>query len=169
MHLVFPILKFAWRHVVTRRTPIGRKEMPLVRFHGGPMLRVKRADLSRRGVERVEERVVGTHDGRPLLEGGRSPDVANVVWCTGYRQVFDWIDLPVLDDQGWPTEYRGVVDSEPGLYFCGLSFQFAFSSMVLLGVGRDADHVAGHLDSRMRRRGRVRTPAPAGHQPRRVA
>ena len=44
MHVVFPMLLFAWRHVVTRRTPIGRKEMEEIRFHGGPMLRVKRAN-----------------------------------------------------------------------------------------------------------------------------
>ena len=43
--VVFPMLVFAWRHVVTRRTPVGRKEMASVRFHGRPRLRVKRADL----------------------------------------------------------------------------------------------------------------------------
>ena len=43
---------------------------------------------------------------------------------------------------GWPVEYRGVVDEAPGLYFCGLSFQYAFSSMILPGVGRDAEFVA---------------------------
>jgi putative flavoprotein involved in K+ transport len=51
---------------------------------------------------------------------------------------------------------RGVVDSAPGLFFCGLSFQYAFSSMVLPGVGRDADHVAGRIAERARGR---RTPA----------
>ena len=43
---------------------------------------------------------------------------------------------------GWPSELRGVVTDAPGLFFCGLSFQFAFSSMVLPGVGRDAAYVA---------------------------
>lgn len=46
--LVFSLLMFAWRRVLTRRTPIGRKEMAAIRFHGGPMLRVKRADLHER-------------------------------------------------------------------------------------------------------------------------
>jgi putative flavoprotein involved in K+ transport len=63
---------------------------------------------------------------------------ANVVWCTGFRQTFDWIDRPIVGDDGWPREYRGGVDSAPGLFFCGLSFQYAFSSMVLPGLGRDA-------------------------------
>ena len=48
-------------------------------------------------------------------------------------------------------EYRGVVDAAPGLFFCGLSFQYAFSSMVFPGVGRDADYVARRIVARCRR------------------
>ena len=51
--VVLPIMLFMARHVLTRRTPIGRKVMDEIRFHGGPMLRVKRGDLAERGVERV--------------------------------------------------------------------------------------------------------------------
>jgi putative flavoprotein involved in K+ transport len=148
LRLVFPILAFAWRHVLTRRTPMGRKEMSEVRHHGGPMLRVKREDLRSRGVERVPNRVSGVSDGRPVLDDGRVVDAGTVVWCTGFRQVFDWIDLPIFMEDGFPREYRGVVDSVPGLFFCGLSFQYAFSSMVFLGVGRDAEYVARRIDAR---------------------
>jgi putative flavoprotein involved in K+ transport len=150
MRVLFPILIFAWRHVLTRRTPMGRKEMQEVRFHGGPMIRVKQADLDARGVERVTERVTGVEDGRPVIDG-TAYDVANVVWATGFRQVFDWIRLPVIDEHGWPVEYRGVVKDAPGLFFCGLSFQFGFSSMVLPGVGRDAGFVASKIAERARR------------------
>jgi putative flavoprotein involved in K+ transport len=94
--------------------------------------------------------VVGTKDGRPVLDDGTVVDVANVVWATGFRQVLDWVDVPVLRADGWPDEYRGVVPAAPGLFFCGLSFQYAFSSMVFLGVGRDADYVAGRIALRMR-------------------
>lgn len=160
MHLVFPVLLFAWRHVVTRRTPIGRKEMEEVRFHGGPMLRVKRADLAERGVVRTEARVEGVRDGMPLLADGTTVEATNVIWATGFRQAFGWIDLPVLDENGWPREYRGVVDEAPGLYFCGLSFQYAFSSMLLPGVGRDAELVARRIVER-ETRGAGREPARA--------
>ena len=44
-HVLLPIVIFVFRHVLTRRTPMGRKEMPEVRFHGGPHLRVKAQDL----------------------------------------------------------------------------------------------------------------------------
>lgn len=149
-HAILPVLVFMFRHVLTRRTPIGRKEMDEVRFHGGPSLRVKNRDLAERGVQRLEARVTGVSRGRPALADGTVVDATNVVWCTGFQQVFDWIDLPILDDRGWPVEYRGVVDSAPGLFFCGLSFQFAFSSMVFPGVGRDAGYVARRIAERDR-------------------
>ena len=151
IRLGFPVLVFVWRHVLTRRTPMGRKEMAEVRFHGGPMLRVKREHLASRGVVRNESRVVGARDGLPLLDDGTVVDARTVVWCTGFRQAFDWIKLPVFDADGWPDEYRGVVERAPGLFFCGLSFQFAFSSMVLPGVGRDAAYVARRIASGSRR------------------
>ena len=138
-----------WQHVITRRTPIGRKEMDEIRHHGGPMLRVKRADLQGRGVVRLTVPRHGRR-GRPASARRRQVvDAATVVWCTGFKQVFDWIDFPVFRDDGYPEEYRGVVESVPGLFFCGLSFQYAFSSMVLLGVGRDAAYVAQQIDQRV--------------------
>ena len=78
-------------------------------------------------------------------------DVANVIWCTGFRQVFDWIDLPIFGVGGWPRELRGVVLEAPGLFFCGLAFQYAAASTVLPGVGRDAAYVVEHLYSRFGR------------------
>ena len=150
--LAFPMVVFAWRHVLTRRTPVGRKMMPHVRFHGAPMLRVKRSDLAGRGVRRIEHRVVGARDGRPELADGRTVDARNVIWCTGFRQAFAWINVPVLREDGWPEEMRGVVPSAPGLYFCGLAFQYAFSSMVLPGIGRDAEFIARHIANQARKR-----------------
>ena len=158
MRVMFPVLVFAWRHVLTRRTPIGRKEMPKVRGHGGPMLRVKRSDLAERGVERVTSRVDVVRDGRPVVDGVPR-DVATVVWATGFRQVFDWIRLPIFGEDGWPRELRGVAADAPGLFFCGLSFQSGFSSMLLAGVGRDAGIVADKIAARSKRSARVPTAA----------
>ncbi|PXY27207.1 flavin-containing monooxygenase [Prauserella muralis] len=158
--VAIPIIVFAWLHVLTRRTPMGRKQFAAVRGHGAPMLRVKRQHLAERGVERITEKVTGASpDGRPVLAGGRVLDVANVIWCTGFRQDFGWIDLPITGEGGWPDEYRGVTESVPGLFFCGLAFQYAFGSMVLPGVGRDAAYVARHIADRARNR--ADAPAPA--------
>jgi putative flavoprotein involved in K+ transport len=145
---IWRMLSFLARRVLTTRTPIGRKMRGEIRSHGGPLLRYKRADLQAVGVERATARAVGVRDGLPLLGDGRALDVANVIWCTGFKQDFSWIDLPVTGDDGWPQEKRGVVPSAPGLYFTGLAFQYAFSSMLLLGAGRDAEHVATHIVAR---------------------
>jgi putative flavoprotein involved in K+ transport len=143
-----PIVIFVFKHVLTRRTPMGRKEMLEVRLHGGPHFRVKPQDLDRRGVLRYEDKMMAVNQGRPVVGDGTVVDVRNVVWCTGFRQAFDWIRLPILDEHGWPLEYRGVVDAAPGLFFCGLSYQYAFSSMVFPGIGRDADYVARRIVAR---------------------
>ena len=119
---------------------------------------MKKSDLARVGVEMAPERTEGVRDGRPVLADGRVLDVANVVWCTGFRQDFSWIDLPVVDEDGWPLERRGVVESAPGLYFVGLAFQFAFASMLVGGAGRDAAYVVKHLVGRT---SQASGPAPA--------
>jgi putative flavoprotein involved in K+ transport len=110
---------------------------------------VKRSDLQARGVDRILGRVTGAQDGRPVVDGVRALDVVNVVWCTGFRQVFDWIDLPIFGPDGWPREMRGVVAAAPGLFFCGLAFQYAAASTVLPGVGRDAAYVAEQIKARV--------------------
>lgn len=141
--LGYPVIAWAFRHVLTRRTPMGRKAMRHVRHHGAPQLRIKEHHLTERGVEWIREHVAGVSaEGLPQLSDGRSFDVAAIVWATGFRQDFGWIDLPLPIVDGWPVEYRGVVAPLPGLFFCGLAFQFAFASMEIGGVGRDAAHVA---------------------------
>ena len=50
-------------------------------------------------------------------------------------------------DDGYPVQYRGAVDSSPGLYFVGLLFLHSFASMLIGGAGRDAERVVKHLVS----------------------
>jgi putative flavoprotein involved in K+ transport len=139
-----PLIRFLGHRVLTKGTPIGRKAGPKVAAGGPPLIRIKTKHLAEAGVERGG-RVVGAQDGRPLLDDGRVLDVPNVVWCTGFRQDFSWIELPVFDDDGSLRHERGVVEAEPGLYFVGLIFQYSITSDVLPGVGRDADRIATHL------------------------
>jgi putative flavoprotein involved in K+ transport len=84
------------------------------------------------------------------MADGSVLDVANVVWCTGYHPSFAWIDLPIFDEDGLPLHERGKVERQPGLYFVGLEFLYAFSSEMIHGVGRDAQHIAEAVASRAR-------------------
>ena len=138
--------RVVFHRVLTTGTPIGRKARPKWISTGEPLIRTKPKDLAALGVERVP-RVTGVQSGLPQLEDGRSLDVANVVWCTGFHPGFSWIDLPVLGPQE-PLHRRGIVESEPGLYFIGLKFLHAVSSEQIQGVGRDADYIAGKIAAR---------------------
>jgi putative flavoprotein involved in K+ transport len=138
--------RVVFHRVLTTGTPIGRKARPKWISTGEPLIRTKPKDLAALGVERVP-RVTGVQSGLPQLEDGRSLDVANVVWCTGFHPGFSWIDLPVLGPQE-PLHRRGIVESEPGLYFIGLKFLYSVSSEQIQGVGRDADYIAGKIAAR---------------------
>jgi putative flavoprotein involved in K+ transport len=146
-NVVFRVLRFFMTRVVTVRTPIGRRSMAKRAGMGDMLVRVKPKQLLAAGVERVDK-TVAVRDGRPVLEDGTVLDVSNVIWATGYRHDLSWIDLPVFGEDGELIHERGVVASEPGLYFVGLPWQYSAASDVIPGVGRDARFVVNHLLSR---------------------
>jgi putative flavoprotein involved in K+ transport len=139
------VLRLAFHHLLTTGTVMGRRMRDA---HGpAPLIRTRYRDLAAAGVERLP-RVLGAEGGRPVLDDGRVLEVANIVWCTGFRPDFSWIDLPVFDAEGRPLHRRGVAENEPGLYFIGLNFLYAMSSTMIHGVGRDARHVADVITRR---------------------
>lgn len=154
-----------FHHVLTVDTPVGRRTRANGFHRATPLIRVKPNDLAKAGVESVA-RVVGIEQGLPLLEDGRTLDAPNVIWATGFDPGFGWIDLPVFGADE-PKHVRGVVPTQPGLYFVGLHFQYALSSSMVQGVSRDAQYVVRNLarrraDSSRYERGGVGIAAPEG-------
>jgi putative flavoprotein involved in K+ transport len=143
------VLRVVFHRILSIATPIGRKVRPRVLHRAAPLIRTKPKDLAAAGVLRVP-RVTGVRNGLPLLEDGRTAEVANVVWCTGFDAGFSWIDLPVFGPDGFPQHEAGVVAAEPGLFFVGLPFLYAFSSEMIHGVGRDAGRIARAVAGRSR-------------------
>jgi putative flavoprotein involved in K+ transport len=144
--LLRPLFRLFFHRVLTVNTPIGRKIRPKVISHGMPLIRVKPADLASAGIERVAK-TVGVREGLPLLEDDHVLDVANVIWCTGFHPGFSWIDLPIFGEEG-PNHERGIVATEPGLYFVGLQFLYAASSAQIHGVSRDAEYIVRSITAR---------------------
>lgn len=85
-------------------------------------------------------------DAEGVVADGTVLSPRSIVWATGYRPGFGWIDLPVLDSAGAPQHRRGVT-SVAGLYFLGLRFLHTASSSLLYGVGRDARYIVEHIVS----------------------
>jgi putative flavoprotein involved in K+ transport len=67
--------------------------------------------------------------------------ISSVVWATGYRYDYGWLQLDVVDAEQRPVQRRGVT-AVPGLCFLGLHWMHTFKSGLLSGVGADAEHLA---------------------------
>jgi len=144
--MLFRGLFFVGTHVLTVNTPPGKKMREHIRHGGAPLLRYRLPELRAAGVERVLARTAGVQDGLPVLDDGRVLDVQNVLWCTGFRPDWSWIQVPFeLGDDGYPVQYHGAAASAPGLYFTGIPFLHSFASMLVGGAGRDAERVARHI------------------------
>lgn len=141
------LIRALGHNILNVDTPIGRKVRPKLLFRATPLVRVKPKDLIAAGVERVP-RVIGVERGLPKLEDDSVLKVENVIWSTGFLPGLEWVDLPIFGIDNEPLHERGVVTSEPGLYFVGLRFQYAMTSDLINGVGRDAKYVAEAIAER---------------------
>ena len=134
---VWPVLRHA-----TVNTPIGRG-MRAKAHRGDALIGIPERTLRDAGVERVG-RVEDVRDGMPLC-GDSVMDPAVVIWCTGFRPDYSWIDLPVFGADGYPRHVRGVAPEAPGLHFVGLRFQHRANSTLIGGVGEDAAFIAARV------------------------
>lgn len=133
------------RRVMTIKTPLGRRMKANVLTHGNPLIRTRREEVAEAGVE-FAPRLTGALDGRPQLEDGRMLPVDGIVWATGFRPDYQWINLPIFDESGRPRHERGVVPDAPGLFFLGLHFQTGLTSSLLGGVGEDAKYIVSQIN-----------------------
>ena len=80
----------------------------------------------------------------------RSGEIRAIVWATGFRPDYGWLDVPVVDQKGQLRHVGGVVDS-PGLYALGLPVLRRRKSTFIYGIEDDAreviDHLAGYLSA----------------------
>ncbi|MEJ2335436.1 MAG: NAD(P)-binding domain-containing protein [Gemmatimonadales bacterium] len=73
--------------------------------------------------------------------------IRTIVWATGYRPDYSWLDLPILDRKGRIRHDGGVVDESPGVYVMGLPFLRRRKSTLIDGAGDDARYLSAHLAS----------------------
>jgi putative flavoprotein involved in K+ transport len=78
-------------------------------------------------------------------------NIRTVLWATGFRRHYPWLQVPVLDDRG-EIQHQGGVTPEPGLFVLGLHFLRRRNSSFIDGVGDDARHLAEHVVSHLARR-----------------
>lgn len=132
------------RHVMTIHTPIGRKMRSTVLSHGNPLIRASREQIAAAGVE-FTPRLTGVKSGKLQVEGGRALPADGVIWATGFKPDYRWINIPLFDASGYPRHKRGIVSEAPGLFFIGLHFQTGITSSLMGGVGADAKYITSQI------------------------
>ena len=80
-------------------------------------------------------------NGEIIFDNKKVSTINNIVWATGYRPNFKWIEGLELDADHYPKNYRGVSNIE-GLYFIGLPWMYTRGSATLGGVSKDAQYLA---------------------------
>jgi putative flavoprotein involved in K+ transport len=106
--------------------------------------------IERHGIETAEgpsvyEPVWQPPDGSPAPLHLDAAEIGAIVWCTGFRADWSWIDVPFLDETGYPDHHRGVVRPTQGLYVLGLPWLHTWGSGRFASVARDAQHLAGEM------------------------
>jgi putative flavoprotein involved in K+ transport len=136
------------RKLKDRDTLIGSSPRELTRKYG--------VELKPRATDAVA-RIVRFDDGSTL-------EVDAVIWATGYRPDYSWIDLPILGDSGRLQHRRGVTEVS-GLYFLGLTWQWTRGSALIGWVKDDAAFLAERIAASPQAKTRAvpgRAPEAAG-------
>ena len=102
--------------------------------------------LRRSGVT-LRTRLTSAEGRRAVFADGSEQDVDAVVWATGYRPDYTWIDIPSIKDERGGIIHRHGVTDVPGVFFIGLTWQHTRGSALIGFVDDDAAFIAGRIAS----------------------
>ena len=102
-------------------------------------------ELRRKYAVELQPRAIGASARTISFEDGSELEVDAVIWATGYRPDYSWLELPIFDADGRLRHRRGVTDV-PGLYFLGLTWQHTRGSALIGFVKDDAEFIAGRIE-----------------------
>jgi putative flavoprotein involved in K+ transport len=98
---------------------------------------------------------IGEFIGAPTELDLKALDINSVIWATGFRLDFSWIDLDLEPVDGYPAQFQGV-SKHSGLYFMGLQLMHTRKSGLIFGVGEDAEHISSVIGDQLDAKGSVR-------------
>jgi|SRR4249919_2929950 len=132
---------------VSTDSRLGRRLAKRDVLIGSSARRLRRSGVTLRG------RLTKAVGRRALFEDGSDQDVDAIVWATGYRSDFSWIDVPGVKGAGDRIVHRRGMTDASGLFFVGLTWQHTRGSALIGFVNDDAAYIAGRIDPDLEGRG----------------
>jgi len=87
-------------------------------------------------------------DSQPEILDPIAAGITSIIWSTGFRSDWSFVELPIFDGTGYPAHHRGITSME-GVYVMGMPWLWTWGSGRFLGVGKDAEYVVAHLADRL--------------------
>lgn len=125
------------------KSPLGK----WMKSRPEPVIGTDLRKLYRSSNLRLVGRTRGASENEIYCEDAALDSVQNIIWATGFRPDFTWINADIFNGAGYPENSRGVTGME-GLYFLGLPWRHSRSSGLLCGVGKDARYIVNTLNNR---------------------
>jgi putative flavoprotein involved in K+ transport len=122
---------------------LGRKLAKRDVLIGSSARRLRRAGVI------LRKRLVKAAGRRAVFDDGSEHEIGAIVWSTGYRPDFSWIDVPGVKDETGRVVHRRGVTGAPGLFFVGLTWQYTRGSALIGFVGDDAAFIARRVGSQL--------------------
>ena len=99
--------------------------------------------------EKISEDIrLKSFENHKSLELNIMPKIKSIIWATGFKYNYDWIDLNITNESGFPVHKRGVTNYD-GFYFMGLQWMHTSKSAQFIGVGEDAEFIVNKISSRI--------------------
>ena len=100
-------------------------------------------------IEKISEDIrLKSFENHKSLELNIMPKIKSIIWATGFKYNYDWIDLNITNERGFPVHKRGVTNYD-GFYFMGLQWMHTSKSAQFIGVGEDAEFIVNKISSRI--------------------
>jgi len=126
---------------VSRKSWLGKK----IRHSKQPVIGTDTNEILNRENVKVVGHTNDAHGKKVETEKKVITDLKNIVWATGYRPNFEWIDGLELTEDGYPKNKRGI-STIKGLYFIGLPWLHTRGSATLGGIKKDAAHLSNYIN-----------------------
>ncbi|MFJ8297533.1 flavin-containing monooxygenase [Streptomyces sp. NPDC094447] len=136
---------------------LGVMRLPVSMQAPDPVVGDRVPGLVAAGSIRTVGRITAADGAELLTADGERVKPSTVIWATGFRTDWSWLDPDMLDDEGQPRHTEGV-GAVPGSYYLGLYRMRTRGSALIGFVGRDAEHIAGAIAAGVRGEDATTTP-----------